>query len=117
MMTETLKTAALALQLNDAQMAQQADLIVRLMSMAQVGVPTPDAGSPVTRPVLALQALLTAFAAIGAARTECTELAARVAFDMSHTLTVLHEERVAREARTATDHNTATVRAAYPSIH
>lgn len=95
MITETLKSAADLLQLNDAQLAQQADLIVRLMSMAQIGVPTPDAGAKTTRPLLALHALMAAYVAIGAERTECTRTAAGIAFDMSHAMTVLHEQRTA----------------------
>lgn len=93
MNTGTLESAAAALHLNDAQMAQQADLIVRLMSMAQIGVPTPDAGAITTRPVLALQALAAAYQAISAARPECTLMAAEVAIGMGRNLVEIHVKR------------------------
>ncbi|MGS5089036.1 hypothetical protein ACVC7V_21335 [Hydrogenophaga sp. A37] len=93
MNTETLESAAATLQLNDAQMRQQADLIVRLMGMAQIGVPTPDEGAVTTRPGLALMALAAAFKAISAARPECTLMGAEMAFGMGRMLVEIHEKR------------------------
>lgn len=105
------------LDLTGEQMAQQADLIVRLMAMAQVGVPTPGEGSTSTRPVLALHALISAYMAIGAARPECTEMAARVAIDLGSHLKSMHEEHRNQLEQQAARHNAATVVAAYSSIH
>ncbi|MDP3322375.1 MAG: hypothetical protein Q8S71_02370 [Hydrogenophaga sp.] len=103
MNTTALTSAAKALDLTPQQMAQQADLACRLMSMALVGVPTPAEGSKVTRPVLALQALITAFSVIGDNHQDVTELASDLAYDMSMSLidAALRREVVEKAARLA----------------
>ncbi|OGB36226.1 MAG: hypothetical protein A3I16_09865 [Burkholderiales bacterium RIFCSPLOWO2_02_FULL_66_35] len=105
-----LTSAAKALDLTPEQMAQQADLACRLMSMALVGVPTPAEGSKVTRPVLALQALITAFSVIGDNHQDVTELASDLAYDMSMSLidAALRREVVAKAARLASTTVTPT---------
>ncbi len=117
------KTACERLQLTPEQLHQQADLCDRLLHMATHGVPTPAADAPVTRPVLVLHALITAYLALGSSKPELTDDAARLALAVSHELTLHHEKHLqnaaARVLAEATEQTTftATSPAAPAAVH
>lgn len=118
-----IKTACERLHLTAEQLHQQADLCNRLLHMATHGVPTPAADAPVTRPVLVLHALITAYLALGSSKPELTDEAARLALAVSHELTLHHEKhlqdaaaRVLAEAAEQTTF-TATFPAAPAAVH
>lgn len=117
------KTACDRLQLTSEQLHQQADLCNRLLHMATHGVPTPAEGSPITREVLVLHALVTAYLALGSTNPDVTDEAAGLAMAVSHQLTQAHERhlqqaaaRVLAEA-TQTATHTATHKAAPATTH
>lgn len=117
------KDACERLHLTPEQLQQQADLCKRLMHMATHGVPTPAADVPITRPVLVLHALVTAYLALGSSRPELTDEAARLALAVSHELTLHHErhlqETAARVLAEATEQTTftATFKAAPAAVY
>lgn len=77
--------------LQGAALAQQSDLARRLVHMAMLGVPRPDAAQPHAAEQLAAHALLTAFLAIAKNAPGITRSAAALAFDVSHELTATAE--------------------------
>lgn len=107
-----IKTACERLHLTPEQLHQQADLCRRLLNMATHGVPTPAAEAPVTRPLLVLNALITAYLALGSSKPELTDDAARLALAVSHELTLHHEKHLqnaaARVLAEATEQTTFT---------
>jgi hypothetical protein len=87
--------AAAVLQLNDEQLAQQADLARRILNMAYLGTPRVLSDDPNTPALLALHAVSTAYMAMAEANPGITDSAGQVAFDMSHHLRALVEKRAA----------------------
>lgn len=87
--------AAAVLQLNDAQLAQQADLARRILNMAYLGTPRVDSQDPNMPALLALHALTAAYLAMAESNPAITESAGNVAFDVSHRLKAVVEQRAA----------------------
>ena len=109
---EGIKTACDRLHLTPEQLHQQADLCNRLLHMATHGVPTPATDAPITRPVLVLHALITAYLALGSTNRELTDEAARLALAVSHELTLQQELRLQRETQKAVTRTFAAAPAA-----
>lgn len=95
MNTASYSAAAAVLQLNDAQLAQQADLARRILHMAYLGTPRVDSEDPNAPALLALHALTAAFLAMAETNPAITESAGHVAFDVSHRLKTVAEQRAA----------------------
>lgn len=87
--------AAAVLQLNEAQLAQQADLARRILNMAYLGTPRVASEDPNTPALLALHAVSAAYLAMAESNPSITESAGNVAFDMSHHLKTVVEQRAA----------------------
>ena len=83
------------LQLNEAQKAQQADLARRILNMAYLGTPRVHSEDPNLPALLALHAMSAAYLAMAEANPGITESASQVAFDMSHHLKTVAEQRAA----------------------
>lgn len=87
--------AAAVLQLNEAQLAQQADLARRILNMAYLGTPRVASEDPNMPALLTLHALSSAYLAMAEANSGITECAGNVAFDISHHLKTVVEQRAA----------------------
>jgi hypothetical protein len=83
------------------QSAQQADLAARLLHMACIGTPRLPDASPLTPRLLALQALMVAYTALGESTPDATRTASRLAFDMAQRLKQVSEERLRHDIDTA----------------
>lgn len=83
------------LQLNEAQKAQQADLARRILNLAYLGTPRVQSEDPDMPALLAIHAVSTAFLAMAEANPGITDSASQVAFDMSHHLKTVAEQRAA----------------------
>jgi len=88
-------TAAAVLQLNEAQLAQQADLARRILNMAYLGTPRVESDDPNMPALLTLHAISSAYLAMAEANHGITECASNVAFDISHRLKTVAERRAA----------------------
>lgn len=95
MNTASYSAATAVLQLNDAQMAQQADLARRILNMAYLGTPRVHSEDPHMPALLTLHAMSAAFLAMAEANPGITESASNVAFDISHRLKAVVEQRAA----------------------
>lgn len=84
-----------AMPLTDAQLAQQADLAHRILHMAYLGTPSVQSEDPNTPALLAMHAISCAYLAVAEANPGITETAGFVAFDMSHHLKTVTEQRAA----------------------
>lgn len=93
MNTASYSAATAVLQLNEAQMAQQADLARRILNMAYLGTPCVHSEDPNLPALLALHAMSAAYLAMAEANAGITESAASVAFDISHRLKAVVEQR------------------------
>lgn len=83
------------LQLTEAQLAQQADLARRILHLAYLGTPSVQSQDQNLPALLAIHAVSTAYMAIAEANPGITDSASQVAFDMSHHLKTVAEQRAA----------------------
>lgn len=86
-----MNASAKALNLTDAQMAQQVDLARRMLHMAALGTPRVESADPHAPQLLVLHALITAYQAMATATPGIARTASALAFDISHELTLVAE--------------------------
>jgi len=94
-MNTSTPAAAAVLQLNEAQLAQQSDLARRILNMAYLGTPRVASTDQNMPALLALHALSTAYLVMAEANPGITDCAGDLAFDISHHLKVVVEQRAA----------------------